>query len=399
MEKSKMIYHRHLVDQIVLALQEIFFQNKYADKTIEKNFKTHRKWGAKDRRFFAESVYECVRWWRKLWFQIGSDPSDDPQLILKVWGAYLKNQNFPLPQWPEFQNFPNLISPVNRAIQQSIPDWMDQLGEAEFKTNWSSILSSLNEKSSVDLRVNTLKVSKKDLLKILLQEEVAVLELESVPSGLTLSERKNVFSLKSFQSGFFEVQDRASQMVAPLLNPQPGERIIDACAGAGGKSLHLATLMQNKGKVLSLDIHQWKLSELKKRASRNGISIIETRLIENQKVIKRLSESADGVLLDVPCSGMGVLRRNPDSKWKLSLEEIERLKILQLEILNSYCRMVKPGGRMVYATCSILHSENEQQVARFLSQNPNWQLDRQLRINPDQGLGDGFFAALLKRAD
>jgi 16S rRNA (cytosine967-C5)-methyltransferase len=183
-----------------------------------------------------------------------------------------------------------------------------------------------------------------------------------------------------------------------MLDPKPGERVIDACAGAGGKSLHLAALMKNKGKILSLDIHERKLEELRKRASRAGADIIETRTIDSSKVIKRLEETADRLLLDVPCSGLGVLRRNPDSKWKLSDEEIEKLRALQSQILESYSKMVKPGGRMVYATCSILPSENERQVEEFLKNaGGTFELLEERKFAPGKDGFDGFYAASLQK--
>jgi 16S rRNA (cytosine967-C5)-methyltransferase len=162
--------------------------------------------------------------------------------------------------------------------------------------------------------------------------------------------------------------------------------------------LHIATFLKNKGKILSLDIHEWKLKELKTRAKRNGVDVIETRVIDSSKVIKRLADSADRVLLDVPCSGIGVLRRNPDAKWKLSNEEIGRLEQLQFEILTTYSQMTKKGGKLVYATCSLLPSENEKQVQKFMAENgEHWKLLKELHVRPDTDGYDGFYAALLQR--
>ena len=171
-------------------------------------------------------------------------------------------------------------------------------------------------------------------------------------------------------------------------------RVIDACAGAGGKTLHLASLMENKGTIIAMDTEAWKLEELRKRAKRNGIHNIDTRVIEG-KTIKRLKESADAVLLDVPCSGLGVLKRNPDAKWKLNLKFIEELKEIQYNILTKYSSMVKPGGKLVYATCSILPSENELQVNKFLKENPNFKLVREHNTDPITEECDGFYMALL----
>jgi 16S rRNA (cytosine967-C5)-methyltransferase len=175
-------------------------------------------------------------------------------------------------------------------------------------------------------------------------------------------------------------------------------RVIDACAGAGGKSLHLAALLKNKGRIVALDTVDWKLEELKKRAKRAGAAdIIETRVIESMKSIKRLYDSADRLLLDVPCSGLGVLKRNPDAKWKLSEEFIKEVRQTQSTILNEYSPMVKPGGLMVYSTCSILPSENEKQVETFLNSNQGkFELIEENHLLPSEGF-DGFYMALIRR--
>jgi 16S rRNA (cytosine967-C5)-methyltransferase len=218
------------------------------------------------------------------------------------------------------------------------------------------------------------------------------------PDALLLNERRNVFRTKAFGQGFFEVQDASSQLVAPFLQAEPGMRVIDACAGAGGKSLHLAAIMKNKGKIIALDTEQWKLKELRRRAKRNGVDIIEARDISSSKVIKRLHDKADRLLLDVPCSGLGVLKRNPDAKWKLQPEYIDNLKNIQANILSEYSAMLKPDGIMVYATCSILPGENQMQVERFLSENNNrFSLLEQKFISPAESGFDGFYMARIIR--
>lgn len=393
-------YHRHLVDEVVNTLQATFFSDSYASKLVEKNLKNQKKWGSRDRRFYAENVYECVRWWRKLWFVLGLEPSNDKVEILQAWAVYNKMADRPLPDWHELRGIEFKSSRVTGApfeIQESIPDWLDKLGRRELKDRWPAIMKSMNHKASVDLRVNTLKTVRQELQQRLREEGIETKLIDSSEVGLTLIERKNVFITKAYREGLFEVQDRASQQIALLLNPQPGERVVDACAGAGGKTLHLAARMNNKGKIISLDIHQRKLDELMVRARRGGVSIVEPRLIESTKVIKRLVDSADKLLLDVPCSGMGTLRRSPDIKWKLHQAELDNLRLVQKDILQNYSRILRIGGLMVYATCSILPSENEVQVADFLAENPGWELVQELRIDPDQNLGDGFYAALIKR--
>jgi len=196
-----------------------------------------------------------------------------------------------------------------------------------------------------------------------------------------------------FRDGWFEVQDAGSQIVAPFVQAERGMRVVDACAGAGGKSLHLASLMQNRGHLIALDIDERKLIELRKRARRAGVGIAETRLIDSTKVIKRLHGTADRVLIDAPCSGLGVLRRNPDAKWKLFPEVIEKVKAVQADLLQRYSLMAKAGGKVVYATCSILPSENEKQVEKFVANNGDkYKLEEERHVMPDEGF-DGFYMA------
>ena len=212
-----------------------------------------------------------------------------------------------------------------------------------------------------------------------------------------LVERKNVFLTDVFKKGLFEVQDASSQLVAPFLDVKPGQKVIDTCAGAGGKTLHLASLMENKGQIIAMDIYGHKLAELKKRAKRDGAHNIETRTIEGTKAIKKLKGKADRVLIDAPCSGIGVLKRNPDSKWKLNADFLDRIRKTQAEILDQYASMVKPGGKMVYATCSILPSENENQVKAFLKNHTDFRLTKDKKVSPAASGFDGFYMALLEK--
>jgi 16S rRNA (cytosine967-C5)-methyltransferase len=176
---------------------------------------------------------------------------------------------------------------------------------------------------------------------------------------------------------------------------EAGMKVVDACAGAGGKSLHIAAMLKNKGAVVSMDIEERKLQELEKRAKRAGAAIIKTRVV-NSRAVSELNDFADRVLLDVPCSGLGVLRRNPDAKWKLTKEFIENIRLTQQEILSSYSKMLKPGGVLVYATCSILPSENDLQVKKFLEGNTGFEFIEDRKVMPSEGF-DGFYMAKLKR--
>lgn len=392
--------HTHLIFKIVETLETIFFEQKYADKVLEKTFKQNRQLGSRDRKFYAETTYEVVRHKR---FYEEIMKSDD---VFDLVVAHLIKSNGELPNDPRFDDYDvekiksRFGYQFEPEVAHSFPNWLHELGKKEFNTEWPFLMKALNQPAEVYLRCNTLKIQKEDLIQKLKTEEIEALPIENYPDALKLKQRKNVFITKAFQSGFFEVQDAASQQIGPLLNPKSGDRVVDACAGAGGKSLHLAALMKNKGKIISMDIHDWKLQELRKRASRNGVDIIETKVIENSKTIKRFEKSFDKVLLDVPCSGLGVLRRNPDTKWKLSQEEIDRLILLQREIISTYSKMAKDKGVMVYATCSILHAENENQVQWFLNseEGKGWTLEKEIRSWPHKDGFDGFYAARLVRS-
>jgi 16S rRNA (cytosine967-C5)-methyltransferase len=241
-----------------------------------------------------------------------------------------------------------------------------------------------------------LKISVEELQSKLQEEGFSAELTDQFPEGLKLSERKNIFQSAAFQDGLFEVQDFGSQQIVPYLQAEPGMRVIDACAGTGGKSLHLAAHMKNKGRLISMDVAAWKLEEFKIRARRAAVHNFETRTIESPKSIKRLHETADRLLLDVPCSGLGVLKRNPDARWKLKPEYITKIRNTQQAILNDYALMVKPGGKLVYSTCSVLPSENEKQVKQFLDQHSSFQLEEELTIKPSL-LTDGFYMARIKR--
>lgn len=407
-EPSPQRLHRHLVEGVFEILQSIF-DGSYADKAIERSFHIHKKWGARDRHFVAETSYECTRWWTKIWHALGVDESSClskgffSAKNTKRWDffrAYLEMRSLPPPPWPELAS----AQPADwRRIQldssadHAMPSWLFAKGQQELGESWLPMLRALNRKAPVALRTNRLKTTR-DLLKARLQSEgVESLTDERYPEALILKERTNVFRLPSFHDGLFEVQDCGSQTIAPFLDPRPGERIADGCAGAGGKSLHLAALMQNKGKIIAMDVHEWKLKELKARAARNGVDIIETRVVESTKTLKRMEGHFSGVLLDVPCSGVGALRRNPDSKWKLQPETFADLHSLQRKILEDNKRLVAPRGRLVYSTCSVFPSENEHQVQWFLETHPDFVLIKEHWERPHQQGFDGFYMALLEK--
>ncbi|HCQ17340.1 MAG: RNA methyltransferase [Owenweeksia sp.] len=386
------------------ALETSFGKNQYVDKVLERLLKSNRKWGARDRAFIAETTYEMVRWWRYLWELYGKEPTLKRRELYRLFGIWWLNEGYELPEdWKSMESVEDFDVerakqhlPKDVGVLQSFPIWFDELAHKELGDQWPKIATELNRPAELIIRANTLKTNRDTLKSVLKEEGVKTHAFGKNDVGLVIEERQNTFRNPSFQQGLFEVQDGGSQLIAPYLRVKPGMRVIDACAGAGGKSLHLSALMENKGSIISMDVESWKLNELKKRAKRNGAHNIETRLIDSTKVIKRLHGAADRLLLDVPCSGTGVIKRNPDTKWKLQPDHIERVQGMQRDIINDYSKMLKTGGLMVYATCSILRSENEAQVERFLESHPEFELIEQQRINPSAET-DGFFMALLEK--
>ena len=397
------LIHRNLLIGIHDALEETFFQDKkYADKVLERLLKAHKKWGSADRQVVSEIFYDIVRWKKRLEYYMGegTKPSNIYNLIL----AYLLWKKVKYKKFDEFDGIKTggILSKLDKktfptkAIEHSVPDWLAGLFEKELGAKWEKEMSALNEQAPVILRANSLKISAENLVEILKEEGVNSFVLRGYPDAVQLEEKKNVFLTSAFKEGFFEVQDASSQKIAELLDVKEGMRVVDACAGAGGKTLHIAALMKNKRQIIALDIYEWKLAELKRRAKRAGAFNIETRFIEDNKVIKRLHNTADRLLIDAPCSGLGVLKRNPDSKWKIDEDFINRIKTEQENILQNYSKILKKGGKMVYATCSILPSENGEQVRKFLAENTEFALVKEENIMPSDGY-DGFYMALIER--
>ena len=395
--------HRNIIQAIETGLQQIFEEKIYADRVLEHILKSNPLWGSRDRRQIAETTYDIVRWWRRICFAAKINENDPLKYRKALTAWYLIKQEYEITEWlcPIEVSEKELVQryhakDLKRDIRESIPEWLDSMCANELGDIWDDELHALNEQADLILRVNSIKTSHEDLKKILSAQTVESQKIKGYKDALLIPTRINVFKLAAFKEGLFEIQDASSQLVAPFIDAQAGMRVIDACAGGGGKSLHIAAQMNNKGRVIAMDVEQWKLDELKKRARRGGISIIETRAIDNTKAIKRLYDSADRLLLDVPCSGLGVLRRNPDAKWKLSADFIAEMQKKQIQILSDYSRMVKIGGKIVYATCSILPSENTLQVQKFLQSNENFQLEEEKIVLPSQGF-DGFYMARLVR--
>lgn len=404
---NNMRLHRNLVLAILDSLHSIFNEDEYADKVIAKTLKRDKRWGSKDRSFIAETTYDIVRW-NRLYAEIAEVKQpykrEDLWRMFAVWATL---RGIQLPDWKQFDGTPTRRIKGRfdelsreRKFRESIPDWIDELGEKELGNDlWTKELEAQNKPAEVILRVNRLKITPKELQKQLKALSIDTFTDKNYPDALILTQRVNVFMTPLFKEGLFEVQDASSQLVAPFLDVQPGMRVVDACAGAGGKTLHMAALMENKGQIIALDLYESKQRQLKQRAKRNGAHNIEYRIIENNKVIKKLHEKADRVLIDAPCSGLGVLKRNPDTKWKLKPEFVDNIKQTQQEILQSYSKMVKAGGKLVYATCSILPSENQEQIKKFLESESgkDFNFVKDKKVLAHQSGFDGFYMALLER--
>ena len=392
--------HRNLVAGLLEALEWSFGKDVYIDKVLEQLFRRNRRWGKRDRAFISEHAYTIVRHWRLLWHLTGMPPSLKRKDLWKLFVRYVQWKGLPLPDWKEFEGQKDWSPPNMKdqpvELRESYPGWLAERAQQELGKDWTTLAKALNAPAQMVGRTNTLKIERAELLQRLKEEGAEVLPWKENETGLIFKERISVARLNSFAEGLFEIQDGGSQQIAPLLQVEAGMRVIDACAGAGGKSLHLAALMNNKGRIQAMDVDERKLHELQKRATQQGVDIIECQAIR-ETALQSLEGWADRLLLDVPCSGTGVIKRKPDTKWKLKPEYLDNILSTQSEILDTYSSMLRAGGLMVYATCSILPSENEKQVDSFLQSRPEFELIEQERILPRQG-SDGYFAALIKKS-
>ena len=294
----------HILRELTTAITDIIAKGRFADSVIQKKFFENKHWKHDERSLFAETCYTVIRNWRSLWYCIGSDESQEPTLIRKLLLAFFAMNSVPVQrnlssigktEVKEFKERWNNTK-ENRALHYSLPDWMDKLCLEEVGERWNSIAKALHSEPRIVIRANTLKVSAEKLSAKLSRHGI---ETEKSPlnnDALIVRNQVNVFSIPEFREGLFEVQDAGSQTIAPFCQAEEGMRLIDACAGSGGKTMHLATIMKNKGRIIALDTEEWKLNDLLKRSKRAEISIIETRHINSTKVIKRLAKSAERVL-------------------------------------------------------------------------------------------------------
>ncbi len=373
---------KDILSAIADILHDIFDRDYYADKAIEYFFRNHRLTDDTVRQIIAEGVYHILR--EGGYFQaIAASDS-----VYDTGCAWYESTI-------EKKDFSDTIQTLSRQQRLSVTEWMDSFAFAQLGDQYEQIFSGLQRPPRIYIRTNTLVTTPDELAAQLQREglEPTIMDNECVE----ISNIRGLFRTEAFKKGLCEVQDAASQFVSHFCDVTPGMRIIDGCAGAGGKSLHLAALMKNKGRVLALDIYEEKLDQLLSRARRASVSIIETRLITSSKTIKRLDASADRVLLDAPCSGSGVFRRNPDAKWRLDQDDMDNLLSTQKDILRRYARMTKPGGLLIYVVCSIFPCEGEEQVKSFVSESAEqWECIEEKRLSPLDDY-DGFYMAKLRR--
>ncbi len=415
-----------------------------ADKLIDHFFKSRRFIGSKDRAAIGELVYWCLRhkamleWW--LVNQLGGDFHARALVLtaLMVRGEadtptmHTMSQDskhaFPRLSNQEAARFEKLNQALTLPLSQrerelpthirlNYPQWMEQHLREVFGESFEAGVAALSEQAHTDLRVNTLKTTRDALLAQLTSEGYDVYPTPVSPIGIRLAKRAPIFTSPAFKAGHFEVQDEGSQLVAALVDAKPGMKVIDFCAGAGGKTLAIAAQMQNKGRILAWDNSAKRLTQIKERLRRAGVDNVQVHVLEHEhdQFIKRHKESADRVLVDAPCSGTGTWRRNPDLKWRFTPQDLAEVLAVQQRILLSAARLVKPGGQLIYATCSLLASENQQQIEQLLKSVSDFRVvpadkiwDKHppaghrsnaafLTLTPHQDGMDGFFAAALHR--
>jgi 16S rRNA (cytosine967-C5)-methyltransferase len=399
-----------------------------ADAVVGRFFREHRSLGPRERATLTESVYNVLRK-KQLYEHFAPSGSGSKARRMAVLGFHGERDFLDGALNDQEKSWLNACSKIRtedlmERHQHNLPDWLADLLKKEVGASFWPLARSLAEPGTLDLRVNPFKAKREDVVKELSRHGVRAQPTPYSPWGLRVEGKPNLTRLDAFVRGDFEVQDEGSQLLALLVDAHRGEMVVDFCAGAGGKTLALGAAMRSTGRLYAFDTSAHRLDALKPRLARSGLSNVHPVAIshERDERIKRLAGKIDRVLVDAPCSGLGTLRRNPDLKWRQTPESIAQMAALQTSILQSASRLLKPGGRLVYATCSLLEQENEQIASQFSAQNPDFEPmdvaqvlealkvpyaqdlcrkheDRasQLRLWPHAHKVDGFFAAVWQR--
>ena len=413
---------RAQLDAIVAALTVILPARAPADQELRRFFRENRQLGARDRAVVADTVYAALRRRRMLEHVTPKATPREIALatVVKVLGVGLGQIEANLrpgeKEWLVALKARDLEE-LPLGIRADLPDWViERLRRTMDEESILALGRSLQQAAPLDLRVNAMKAPREAVLERLEYDELAAAPTKYSPLGVRLREKPSLEKHPMFLAGAVEVQDEGSQLLGLLVEPKRGEMVVDFCAGAGGKTLQMGAAMASTGRIYAFDVSDARLARLAPRLKRSGLSNVFPQRIagENDAKVKRLRGKIDRVLVDAPCTGLGTLRRNPDLKWRQTAEAVGELNAKQGAILDSAATLVKPGGRLVYGTCSLLAEENEDVVARFLEAHPDFHvvpaaevLARQgvvlpgmgdyLRLDPRRHETDGFFAAVLER--
>ncbi len=389
--------HRPMAEAAAAMIRETLREKKVLDRVMQDAFAAHPKWGKRDRAFIAETAFEVVRWRRALEFV--ADHASIPALCAAQWTC----MGLEIPDWwahaaappDEMRKRESDLTSQPRAVRESIPDWLDEMGASELGPAWDAEIAALNLRAPVFLRVNTLRNDRAETIAWLAGAGVDCEPVPGLPDALVLPPGKTL-PKPLLAEGRVEVQDAGSQLIAPLMEARPGECVIDSCAGAGGKTLQLAALMRNDGRIYAMDVSARKLEELTRRAKRARVKIIRTKSL-HEVTPADFAGMADRILIDAPCSGLGTLRRQPDLKWRLTPAKLDAVRALQKQILREHAAMLKPGGRLVYATCSILPSENRAAEEALLATG-EFTLLAEHPVSPAATGFDGFHAVVMEKS-
>jgi 16S rRNA (cytosine967-C5)-methyltransferase len=414
--------HGFLIGQTEALLAEILKFTGPADSTTSRFFRAHPKLGHSERGVIAEAVFAVLR--RRMEFaHLAESGTGSPTRRLALLGLMQTMgrsavKPFVSEEEGAWLEHVSKIDPASLPLRTrtNLPDWIVEALAARFPAEeLAQLAAALNYPAPLDLRANPLKASRDQVLDALKAAGIDAGATPFAPLGVRVLGKPALTKLKAFEDGWIEVQDEGSQLLCSLVAPRRGEMIVDFCAGAGGKTLALGAAMRSTGRLYAFDVSEKRLAKLKPRLARSGLSNVHPVLIdsEHDAKIKRLAGKIDRVLVDAPCSGLGTLRRNPDLKWRQSAASVTELTPKQASILESAARLVKTGGRLVYATCSVLEAENEAVVAQFLADHPNFTLVPAGKVLAEQRIGlemgdylslwphrhatDGFFAAVLER--